>query len=70
MHIWHHAKHFPKSHPYGMNFGISLSVWDYIFKTAYMPHSGRDIDLGFDDVEQYPKGFVEQVVEPFKKPSK
>ena len=67
MHIWHHAKQFPKSHPYGMNFGISLSIWDYIFKTVHIPHSGRDIELGFDDVDKYPEGFVGQVIEPFKK---
>jgi sterol desaturase/sphingolipid hydroxylase (fatty acid hydroxylase superfamily) len=67
MHIWHHAKKMPDSHPYGINFGISLSIWDYLFKTAHIPHSGRDIELGFDDVEQYPEGFVGQVIEPFKK---
>lgn len=67
MHIWHHARKIPDSHPYGINFGISLSIWDYIFKTAHIPHSGRDIELGFDDVEHYPGGFVGQVIEPFKK---
>jgi sterol desaturase/sphingolipid hydroxylase (fatty acid hydroxylase superfamily) len=34
---------------YGVNFGISLSVWDYIFKTNYIPKDGRDIELGFND---------------------
>ena len=67
MHIWHHAKKMPDSHPYGINFGISLSIWDYIFKTAHIPNSGRDIELGFDDVEQFLAGFVGQVIEPFKK---
>ena len=66
MHIWHHAKELPENHPYGMNFGISLSCWDYIFGTAYIPHDGRDIELGFPDDESYPDTFVEQVIEPFK----
>ncbi len=66
MHIWHHAKELPESHPYGMNFGISLSLWDYIFGTAYIPSDGRDIELGFPDDESYPESFVEQVIEPFK----
>ncbi|MFN2262608.1 MAG: sterol desaturase family protein, partial [Psychroflexus sp.] len=44
MHIWHHSKKLPESHPYGMNFGISLSIWDYIFKTNYIPYEGRDIE--------------------------
>ncbi|GAB3832386.1 sterol desaturase family protein [Pontibacter rugosus] len=63
MHIWHHAKHMP--HRYGANYGISLSVWDYLFGTVYMPEDGRDIALGFDDVAQYPESFVEQQLQPF-----
>ena len=66
MHIWHHAKELPESHPRGINFGITLSIWDYLFRTHYMPHSGRDIELGFKDVENYPKGFLEQQMKPFR----
>jgi sterol desaturase/sphingolipid hydroxylase (fatty acid hydroxylase superfamily) len=64
MHIWHHAKHMP--HRYGANYGISLSVWDYVFRTAYMPEDGRDIELGFEEVEYYPKSFMEQQLHPFR----
>lgn len=60
MHIWHHAETMPKDMPYGINFGISLSLWDYIFGTARMPHDGRDIKLGFEGVENFPQGFVGQ----------
>ncbi len=67
MHIWHHAKDLPKGRRTGVNFGISLSVWDYVFGTNYIPASGRDIELGFDDVEHYPEGFLKQQIEPFKK---
>ncbi|MGB0914670.1 MAG: sterol desaturase family protein [Crocinitomicaceae bacterium] len=66
MHIWHHAKDLPESHPHGMNFGISLSLWDYIFKTNYIPSSGRDIPLGFEKIEEYPSNFIEQQIEAFK----
>lgn len=66
MHIWHHAKDVPSDRPYGMNFGISLSIWDYIFKTAHIPSSGRDIELGFDDIEEYPETFGGQMARPFK----
>lgn len=65
MHIWHHAKNLPKERPYGVNFGISLSIWDYLFRTNYIPHSGRDITLGFDGDEQFPEGFGGQNVYPF-----
>jgi sterol desaturase/sphingolipid hydroxylase (fatty acid hydroxylase superfamily) len=63
MHIWHHAKHMPRR--YGANYGISLSIWDYLFRTAYMPSDGRDIVLGFEEVEQYPESFVDQQLQPF-----
>ncbi|GAB5416676.1 MAG: sterol desaturase family protein [Crocinitomicaceae bacterium] len=67
MHIWHHSKELPEKHPYGMNFGISLSVWDYLFGTAYVPYDGRDIELGFPEDEEYPQGFFGQLIEPFKR---
>ncbi|MFT6716415.1 MAG: sterol desaturase/sphingolipid hydroxylase (fatty acid hydroxylase superfamily) [Saprospiraceae bacterium] len=65
MHIWHHAKNLPKGSS-GVNFGISLSVWDYLFKTDYIPYSGKDIELGFDHLEDYPEKFGGQMIDPFK----
>ena len=62
MHIWHHAHDMPADKPYGINFGLTLSVWDWIFGTARMPHDGRDIRLGFPGDEQFPRGFFGQVV--------
>jgi sterol desaturase/sphingolipid hydroxylase (fatty acid hydroxylase superfamily) len=67
MHIWHHAKTLPKERRFGVNFGLSLSIWDYIFGTAYIPHSGRDIELGFEAVEQYPQTFMGHMLAPFKR---
>ncbi len=67
MHIWHHAKDLPPSHKHGMNFGISLSIWDYIFRTNYIPHSGRDLELGFDNDEDFPKDFIHQEMYPLGK---
>jgi sterol desaturase/sphingolipid hydroxylase (fatty acid hydroxylase superfamily) len=67
MHIWHHAYELPEAHKYGANFGISLSLWDYIFRTAYIPYEGRDIKIGFDGVEEFPAKFKEQVVYGFSK---
>ncbi len=67
MHIWHHAKTMPPSHPYGINFGISLSLWDYLFGTAHIPYDGRDIPLGFKDIEKYPQDFWGHMLAPFRK---
>ncbi len=65
MHIWHHSKEMPNKN--GVNFGISLSVWDYIFKTDYIPKNGRDIEIGFANDEKFPKNFIQQELYPFTK---
>lgn len=65
MHIWHHAMHLPEGRT-SVNYGISLSVWDYIFGTAWVPGSGRDEALGFDGVSRFPKKFVDQITHPFR----
>ncbi len=67
MHIWHHSKELPAHLPYGMNFGLTLSIWDYIFGTAYIPQSGKNIELGFEGDENYPEDFRNQMIIPFKK---
>jgi sterol desaturase/sphingolipid hydroxylase (fatty acid hydroxylase superfamily) len=66
MHIWHHAKVMPDTHPNGINFGITLSLWDYLFNTAHIPSSGRDIELGFEGIEEYPTSFLQHIITPFK----
>lgn len=71
MHLWHHAKVLPKDMPYGVNYGITLSLWDYLFKTDYLPHEGKNVPLGFDGMEEFPKTFWQQITYPFfKKKSK
>lgn len=66
MHLWHHAHTLPKG-SYGVNYGLSLSVWDYLFKTAYIPSQNADEPLGFDEIEGFPKTFIKQEIYPFKK---
>lgn len=67
MHIWHHAKKLPKHVRYGVNFGLTLSIWDYIFKSSYVPNSGRDLALGFNGDENFPKDFISQELYPLIK---
>lgn len=64
MHIWHHAKELPKGREKGVNFGISLSIWDYLFGTNYIPADGKDIELGFEGDDQFPENFVDQMKIP------
>ena len=67
MHIWHHVKALPEHKKHGVNYGLTLSIWDYIFNTHHIPHDGRDIELGFEDDEKFPKTFVKQSMYPIKK---
>ena len=60
MHIWHHARELPGTARYGVNFGITLSAWDYLFGSSYIPGNGRDIELGFHGDENFPTTFLGQ----------
>jgi sterol desaturase/sphingolipid hydroxylase (fatty acid hydroxylase superfamily) len=60
MHIWHHGFDMPEDKPNGINFGLTLAVWDYLFKTNYMPYNGRDLRLGFPGIEKFPQHFSGQ----------
>ncbi|MEO9870856.1 MAG: sterol desaturase family protein [Ekhidna sp.] len=69
MHIWHHVKALPEDRSYGVNFGLTLSIWDYLFKTSYIPENGRDIELGFPGDENFPENFVGQAAHGFTRTS-
>lgn len=65
MHIWHHTH--PDSGPINKNFGITLSIWDWIFRTAYMPDVPQQPQrLGFSHIESYPKSLLGQWAAPFR----
>lgn len=70
MHLYHHVKALPNGRSKGINFGISLSIWDYIFKTNYIPEDSGKIELGFPNEEVFPKGFFGQIVYGFIKSKK
>lgn len=66
MHLWHHAKELPEG-SHGVNYGISLSLWDYLFGTAYIPNENANEPLGFEQVETFPKTFWQQLTYPWNK---
>ena len=66
MHLYHHAQDLPEG-KYGVNFGISLSIWDYIFKTNYIPEDSGKVELGFQGDASFPKGFIRQNIYGFSK---
>ncbi len=59
MHLYHHSYHLPEG-KYGVNFGISLSLWDYLFGHSYVPEDSGTIELGFPGDEKFPTDFVGQ----------
>ncbi len=66
MHLYHHAYLVPEGRN-GMNYGISLSLWDYIFKTNYIPEDSGTVEIGFKGDEEFPTNFVAQNLYGFKK---
>nr|WP_299382622.1 sterol desaturase family protein [Allomuricauda sp.] len=66
MHLYHHSYTLPKG-SYGVNFGISLSLWDYLFGTYYIPEDSGTIKLGYPGDERMPKGFWRQLIYGFGK---
>lgn len=64
MHLYHHAYELPKGR-FGVNFGISLSLWDYLFKTHHVPEASGNIRLGFPKEEEVPPRFFGQFLHGF-----
>lgn len=64
MHLYHHSYHLPEGKA-GVNFGISLSVWDYLFGTHYIPEDSGQIELGFPGDESVSKDFAGQITHGF-----
>lgn len=67
MHLWHHVKDMPVGYPHGFNFGITLSVWDYLFKTNYWPSDDENLPVGLPDNEAFPEDFFRQTIRPFQR---
>ena len=65
MHRWHHAH--PDAGPVNRNFGITLSVWDWLFRTAYLPPNRDPERLGFTGIDMYPRGIVGRMLAPFRR---
>ncbi len=51
LHRWHHHSKVAGS---GCNFSTKLSVWDWIWKTAYLPKPDERPAYGFRGIDKYP----------------
>ncbi len=69
MHIWHHDHAIAPGHPKGVNFGICLSLWDWLFGTAHWPTpdhapTQQPESLGFEGLHHYPRSFLGRLAYP------
>jgi len=69
MHVWHHDVAWPADRPHGVNFGIALSLWDWLFGTAYWPSreeapTQQPAKLGFVGMERYPRSTIDRLLFP------
>ena len=64
MHVWHHNLLLKKEEK-TVNYGINLSIWDWIFNTAYMPKNKHPKKIGIIDKNKIPKSFIRQELYPF-----
>lgn len=59
-HHWHHSNH---SEACDKNFSAQLPLWDFMFKTAYLPTGKKPSRYGVDDA--VPPGYLQQISYPF-----
>lgn len=64
MHRWHHADKDEKA--YNKNFATKLAVWDWIFKTAYLPTQEKPQYYGLSYLN-FPKRYIKQIFFAFRK---
>lgn len=63
-HYWHHAKNIPSR--YGVNYASSLSIWDQLFGSYYLPKDKKlKPVLGIPD-NDVPESFMGQFLHPFQ----
>jgi sterol desaturase/sphingolipid hydroxylase (fatty acid hydroxylase superfamily) len=64
MHLWHHD--LSSEGGPAKNFGIVLSLWDYLFGTAFWPPERSPERLGYPGMEEMPRSFLGQAVWPIR----
>jgi sterol desaturase/sphingolipid hydroxylase (fatty acid hydroxylase superfamily) len=62
MHLWHHDR--SSEGGVAKNFGVVLSVWDFLFGTAYWPRERSPERLGYPGVDEMPETFLGQALWP------
>lgn len=63
MHLWHHDA--SSEGGTGKNYGIVLSLWDWLFRTAYWPRDRAPERIGYPGDEDMPRDVIRQELFPF-----
>jgi sterol desaturase/sphingolipid hydroxylase (fatty acid hydroxylase superfamily) len=63
MHRWHHAKEITEG---GLNYSTKFAVWDWIFRTAYLPAERKPSGYGIGD-RDFPHGYLAQHLYAFRR---
>ena len=62
MHLWHHDA--SDEGGVAKNFGIVLSLWDFLFRTAYWPRDRSPERLGYPGDQEMPRGLLGELAWP------
>jgi sterol desaturase/sphingolipid hydroxylase (fatty acid hydroxylase superfamily) len=62
MHLWHHDA--SDEGGTAKNFGIVLSLWDWLFGTAYWPRDRSPARIGYPGDEEIPRNWLAQLAFP------
>lgn len=65
MHLWHHDASSEGGK--GKNFGIVLSLWDWLFRTAYWPLDRTPERIGYAGDDDMPRDVLRQELFPLTK---
>lgn len=65
MHLWHHDA--SDEGGVAKNFGIVLSLWDWLFRTAYWPRDRTPERIGYPGDQEIPQSLPVQLVFPLIK---
>ncbi len=64
LHRWHHSRTLEEANT---NFGQTISVWDWVFGTRYLPPDRKPPrDIGIADLPAFPMTWRAQVLAPFR----
>ncbi|MAT93150.1 MAG: sterol desaturase [Halioglobus sp.] len=64
LHRWHHSRTLTEANS---NFGQTISIWDWVFATRYLPADRQPPrEIGIADLPRYPTSWWAQILAPFR----